>query len=423
MITRRLTLIAVVGVVITGGLAAEAGMDARAAAELAAWAVAAAVVAGVAGGLALIVGRSWSIATQITVAALTAIATVAMGALAAGREMFISQHDLDALLVMLAAAGTVGVLLAVGLGYRVAAASRALGVAATRIGTGESSVGIAAPATGELAVLGQQLQEMAARLDEARRAERAVDSSRRELVAWVSHDLRTPLAGIRALVEALEDGVVDDPETIARYHRTLRQEADRLALLVDDLFELSSLQAGALRLQLERASLGDLVSDALAASAPVAEAKGVRLEGRLAEPAPMLDLSIPEVARALRNLLENAIRHTPTDGTVLVDVGVLDGKAIVAVADTCGGIPGDDLPRVFEPAFRGESARTPAATNQGGAGGGGTGAGLGLAIVRGIVEAHHGDITVANHATGCRFTMRLPLAPDAVTTGVVADAR
>jgi signal transduction histidine kinase len=115
---------------------------------------------------------------------------------------------------------------------------------------------------------------------------------------------------------------------------------------------------------------------------------------------PELRLSTPEVARALRNLLENAIRHTPSDGSVSVDVGVEDDAAVVSVADSCGGIPDDDLPRVFDPAFRGEAARTPSQEGRGG---------LGLAIVRGIVEAHHGDVAVRNEGGGCRFVLRLPL--------------
>ena len=401
MTARRLCVIAAAGVVATTIAAALAGMEAGAAAALVAWACGASLVAGLAGAAVLFASRSRPVGVQITVAALTAIAAVAAGALVTAHKMFLSSHDLQTLVVVLVAAGTVGVLLAVALGDRVASSSRALERVARRIGQGDEGgpVGVA-PATGELADLGRELDEMSRRLAEARRAERAVESSRRELVAWVSHDLRTPLAGIRALVEALEDGVVDDPETVARYYRTLREEADRLALLVDDLFELSSLQAGAIQLELERASLGDVVSDALAASAPAARARGVRLEGRLAGPSPEVRLSTPEVARALRNLLENAIRHTPTDGAVLVEVGVEDGQAVVSVADSCGGIPEGDLPRVFEPAFRGESARTPSTDGRGG---------LGLAIVRGIVEAHQGDVVVCNEGEGCRFTVRIPL--------------
>jgi signal transduction histidine kinase len=201
------------------------------------------------------------------------------------------------------------------------------------------------------------------------------------------------------MVEALEDGVVDDPETVARYHGRLREEADRLAALVDDLFELSRSQAGVLRLELERVSLADVVSDALAGATPVADAKGVRLHGVMRDEAPTLRASAPELLRALRNILENAIRHTPSDGTVVVEAGVDAGCAFIAVVDHGGGIPEPALERVFDVAFRVDPARQ------------GPGAGLGLAIARGLVEAHHGDVSVCNENGGCRFTVRLPVDP------------
>jgi signal transduction histidine kinase len=233
---------------------------------------------------------------------------------------------------------------------------------------------------------------------------RESDTLKTALLRAVSHDLRTPLAGIRAMAEALEDRVVDDPENVARYHRTLRIEADRLARLVDELFELSVIHAGSLRLEMERVSLGDLVSDALAARSPTARARGIHLQGKLNGTALELELSPAEVARVLRNLLENAVRHTPSDGSVFVEAGVEDGGAYVSVTDQCGGISADDLDRVFDLAFRGEAARTPGENG---------GAGLGLAIARGIVEAHRGEISVRNEGAGCRFTVRLPLSQPA----------
>jgi signal transduction histidine kinase len=248
--------------------------------------------------------------------------------------------------------------------------------------------------------LARELDAMSQRLAEGVERERALDASRREMTAWVSHDLRTPLAGIRAMTEALEDGVVSDPDTVARYHRTLREEADRLTRLVDDLFELSVIDAGALRLEFERMSLGDLVSDAIASAEASAKGRGVRLRGELRREAPTVEVSPAEIGRLLRNLLENAIRYTPCDGAVSVEAGLENGDAFVSVADECGGIPAEDLGRVFEPAFRGGSARTP----------GDGGAGLGLAIAYGIAEAHHGRITVRNHAEGCCFTLQLPIA-------------
>ncbi|MGH9027200.1 MAG: sensor histidine kinase, partial [Acidimicrobiia bacterium] len=250
----------------------------------------------------------------------------------------------------------------------------------------------------ELDRLARELERTSARLDDARRRERALEQSRRELVAWVSHDLRTPLAGIRAMAEALEDGVVSDPQAVDRYHATLRVESERLSALVDDLFELSRTQAGVLRLHLQQISLSDLVSGVIAGAAPVAEAKGVRLEGRLDGPQPQVTVSTTELLRALRNIVENAIRHTPCDGTVFVEAGRAEDRAYVSVVDYGGGIPEADLGRIFDVAFRGDPARTP-----------GEGAGLGLAIARGLVEAQHGDISVRNENGGCRFTVRLPI--------------
>src|SRR6202022_2422541 len=187
-------------------------------------------------------------------------------------------------------------------------------------------------------------------LAEAKDQAAALESSRRELVAWVSHDLRTPLAGIRAMVEALEDGVVDDDETVARYHRTMRQEADRLSGLVDDLFELSRIQAGALGLDLERGALDELVPEAVPGASLAAARKGIDLDGRVGQPSPVVELSTPEMARVVRNLLDNAIRHTRPGGTIWIHAGLdhAGTAAEVSVRDACGGIPESDLDHVFE---------------------------------------------------------------------------
>ena len=370
--------------------------------ELAAIAAGVTVFALAIGTVALRARRRRSIGAQIVVLTCSTVLAVIAGAYAASRAMFISQHDLTALIVVLAAAGGVAILVAIALGSRIGTASRALVAAARRIG--EEGVTPPGPlernAPAELVDLARELAATQARLDDARTRQQILEMSRRELVAWVSHDLRTPLAGMRAIVEALEDGVVEDPATVERYLRTMREEVDHLAALVDDLFELSRTQAGALRLKFERVSLGDLVSDVLAGSAPVAAAKRVNLEGRLVGPPPELEVSTPEVLRALRNLLENAIRHTPSDGSVVIEAGIddeLPDYAYVAVRDSGGGVPPEDLPRIFDVAFQSDRARTP-----------GAGAGLGLAIAKGFVEAHDGQLNVQNDAGGAIFTMRLP---------------
>ena len=374
------------------------------ASELAAIAGGVTVVGFAFGVLALRVLRARSMGAQIGALTCSSIVAVIAGAYAASRAMFISQHDLTALTVVLVAAGSVAIAGGFALGSRVGGASRALVAAARRIGDDDSDSGepFQRNAPIELAHLATELAATRDRLTEARERQQALEGSRRELVAWVSHDLRTPLAGMRAIVEALEDGIVNDPATVDRYLRTLREEVDHLAGLVDDLFELSRTQAGALNLNFERVFLADLVSDVLAGSAPVAEAKGVHLEGRLIGPPTELEVSSPEVLRALRNLLENALRHTPTDGSVFVEAGIDDAQpefVYVVVRDTGGGVPPDDLPRIFDVAFQGDRARTPGA---------GAGAGLGLAIAKGFVDAHRGELSVENHEGGAIFTMRLP---------------
>ena len=301
------------------------------------------------------------------VVALIPVASIALGALAAARAMFVSTHDLSALVVVVAGACTAGVLGAL--------------------------------------VLASELDQARRRLEVMARRERDLERGRRELVAWVSHDLRTPIAGIRAMVEALDDGVVSDPDDVERYHQRLVGEADRLARLVDDLFELSRIQADALHLALHPVPLGELVSDAVAASAALAGTRGVRLHGRTVDAggAPVVRGSAPELTRVVHNLLDNAIRHTPAGGDVEVVVSADGGQAEVAVHDACGGIPDGDLDRVFDLAFRGDAARSPGSGVDGGGGG------LGLAIARGLVTAHQGDIAVRNEGGGCRFVVRLPL--------------
>jgi signal transduction histidine kinase len=365
-----------------------------------------AAISGAIGGAALFALRRRSVGLQAGVAALSAVLATAIGVAWASSKMFISHHDRNVLWIVLAGAGAVGVILAVVLGRRVAAASRTVGEMVRRLGDGNGSAGFAvgdhpAAAPGELAALAAELNLTSARLAEAQAQAEALERSRRELVAWVSHDLRTPLAGVRAMVEALEDRVVDDPATVARYYATMRREIDRLAGLVNDLFELSRIQSGSLALDIESVTLDELVGDAVAGAAIAAAAKGIDLRGEVGEPSPVVELSTPEMVRVVRNLLDNAIRHTPPGGVVVIRAGLdPSGEAAeVAVQDACGGIPERDLDSVFEMAYRGDAARTP------GDGGGG----LGLAVARGLVEAHHGDISVHNEGPGCRFTVRLPL--------------
>jgi len=366
-------------------------------AEVVAYAAGAALLAGAVGVALLYVLRGRSITILLTVvSAATVLATVA-GIISITLRMLITDHDRSVTLTVTAIAGLVGLGVSLLLGRRLILGIRALLGSVRRAGDGGRFVAPDRTLPAELHELAAELAAAYDRLEAAHARERALETSRRELVAWVSHDLRTPLAGLRAMAEALEDEVVTDAETVHRYHSQIRAESDRLAAMVDDLFELSRIHAGALRLSRQRVGLGELVSETVAGTEPLARAKGVRLSG-LAHDVLPVEVDAAEFGRALRNLVVNAIRHTPTDGGVEIVAGLDQGMACVTVSDACGGIPDDDLPRLFDVAFRGEAARTP-----------GGGAGLGLAIARGIVEAHAGQIGVSNAGGGCRFVVRLPL--------------
>ncbi|MGW0177913.1 sensor histidine kinase [Nocardia sp. NPDC003345] len=239
-----------------------------------------------------------------------------------------------------------------------------------------------------------------------REQERAAEQSRRELVAWVSHDLRTPLAGIRAMTEALSDGVVNDPADIARYADQIGRETHRLSRMVDDLFEMSKISAGALRLELEPLDLRELIDEIYSAHRATADRAGVGFTAR--QPAAPLPVAADDHAlgRVLANLVSNAIAHTPPGGEVVITAGHTDGQVWTRVDDSGPGIAASDLPRIFEVAYRGTAARSPVADN-----GVPTGSGMGLAIAAGLVEAHRGAITAANRDVGCRFEIRLPAGP------------
>ncbi|HUN34746.1 MAG TPA: HAMP domain-containing sensor histidine kinase [Trebonia sp.] len=327
--------------------------------------------------------------------AVTVLAVVA-GTLGTANAMFISQHDLRVVGMVCVVAGLVAFGFAWLLGRQVEAGSVALRKAARSLGQeGAAFSPPAGPMAAELTALSRELAATAGKLQESRERERRVEASRRQLVAWVSHDLRAPLAGLQAMAEALQDGIAADP---GRYHRQIHAEATRLSAMVEDLFELSRIHAGTLSLALDPVEASDLVSDTMASMEPLARARGVRLTGRAGHSL-LVQADARELSRALANLVTNAIRHTPQDGRVLVAASAEGDDVLLTVADGCGGIPEADLASVFDLAWRGTPARTPGADS---------GAGLGLAIVRGIVEAHQGQVRVRNAGDGCRFEIRLP---------------
>ena len=319
-------------------------------------------------------------------------------------SMFISEQDLSVLLTMLLFA----TLLSVGFSLY-GAAPIAWRIWRLRAGTkkltsGEFETEFPVDGRDEIAGLAEDLNHMAVALKRAEEREREMDQARRDLIAAVSHDLRTPLAAVLALVEAVADGVVPDRETEARYLSSARREILNLGALVDDLFDLVRIDAGVLRLNLEPGSLYDLASDTLASFQPQAKRKGVRLVGEVPLDVDPVLANLPKLQRVLHNLIGNALRHTPAGGTIALRAEPRGELVQVEVVDTGEGIHPRELPHVFERSFRGEKARTrPSETEAS------PGAGLGLAISRAVVEAHGGTISVESEpgkGTRLRFTLR-----------------
>lgn len=356
-------------------------------------AAAATIVAVLVGGRLL--GRSTLRQRFLSVGVLAAL--VSLGNLAVlVALMSVSSHDatlMAALLVYAAGTGmAVAVVAARSAGKaleRLTATARSFALGDLRARTGRLDAGP------ELDQLGRTLDEMADRLEHSIAREREGEARRRDLVTAVSHDLRTPLASLRAMVEAVDDGVVDDQPTLRRYAAEMRRAVETLAQLVDDLFELVQLDAGAIEAETKRARLAEVVQSALAACEAQASEKGLLVEARFDGAGDYM--TSPRLVRVLQNLLQNAIRHTPADGSVRMQARRHDDGIELVVEDTGEGIEPAALAHVFEPFWRGDAARS------------GAGSGLGLALAKRIVEALGGQILVQSEpAGGARFAVLLP---------------
>ena len=363
---------------------------------------------------------------QVTLTFTLGLAVAILNIFLTANLMFISKdHDLPLLILLMLFAATVSLALGYALAQTLAQRVTALHHGARALAGGDLAARVDEGGGDELAALAAEFNRMAVQLAAADDQRSRLESTRRELIAAISHDLRTPLASLRVMTEALADGLVEDPATTARYLATMRGQIGHLSSLIDDLFELAQIDAGALRLELQRASLADLVSDAIEGMRPQAIAKGVRLEGSVAPGISPALIAPQKIERVLYNLVTNALRHTPAGGSVTISVtadhrrpttdrdlqtqpGVdpvgRPSSVVVEVSDTGEGIAPDDLPHIFEHFYRSEKSRSRATG----------GAGLGLAIARGIVEAHGGRIWAASrleHGTQISFT--LPLQPPA----------
>jgi signal transduction histidine kinase len=338
---------------------------------------------------------SWTVLAGYVLSSLLTLVNVGMTAWL----MFVNQHDLLLATVLLLFAGGIAVSLgyffSVSLTDRIANLSRAAG----KVAQGQFDARVMVTGRDEIGDLARAFNDMAAQLDRAAQQQHELDRLRRELVAWIGHDLRTPLASIRVILEALVDGVVENPATIERYLNTAQHHITSLSLLLDDLFDMAQIDAGGLRLEREPSSMCDLISDTIEAFSALAERQGVTLKGSATPEVDPVSMDVQKIGRVLNNLLDNALRHTPTGGAVQVTTSASPSNVQVEISDTGEGISEQDLPRVFERFYRGEKSRSRATG----------GSGLGLAIAAGIVEAHGGQIGAESEVgQGTRVWFTLP---------------
>jgi signal transduction histidine kinase len=321
--------------------------------------------------------------------ALLAVALPLAAVLLSGVAMFHMGADLVVLAVA-AASSSVAVLAALLVTRSISLPVGRLERVSARLAGGDFAARAPEEGPAELASLGRAFNDMAAKLEQ-------LFDARRQLVAWASHDLRTPLASLQAMLEAVEDGVVD----AGHYVPAMREQVRTLAALVDDLFELAQIDSGALTLELREWRVEPLVKSCLRGLEAEAQARRVRLVSRVDAHAPPVQIAPDKVERVLLNLLTNALRHTPSDGSVAVVVESGARELVVAVEDTGDGLDPGVEGRMFERFWRGDVARSPSSG----------GAGLGLAIARGLVEAHGGRIWAENRAGGgARVAFTLPVA-------------
>jgi signal transduction histidine kinase len=313
--------------------------------------------------------------------------------------MFASQHDLLLAIVLLVFAGGMAMVLGYFLSSTVTERIHLLKGAAEKLARGDLQTRVPVQGRDEVATLANTFNQMAEQLQAADQKQRELESLRRDLIAWVSHDLQTPLTSMRAILEALSDGIVEEPETVKRYLNTAQRDVRSLSALIDDLFQMAQLDAGGFPLHRAEASLSDLISDTLESFTELAKQGEITLEGNVDSDVDPVHMDTQAIGRALNNLIGNALRHTPPGGRVSVWVRRTGQAVEVTASDTGEGIRAADLPHIFERFYRGEKSR-----NRGTGG-----AGLGLAIARGIVQAHGGDIQVESKiGKGTQFTFHIP---------------
>jgi signal transduction histidine kinase len=326
--------------------------------------------------------------------------------------MFLNAHDLMLLILLLTFSSAISLAFGYSVASGLAGDIGTLTRAARKLADGDWSARVRPTGRDEVSQLAVTFDQMANQLQRTFERERELEAARRDLIAGVSHDLRTPLATTRAMVESVLDEVVTDPDEVKRYLRLIQSDVALLSRLIDDLFELSQIEMGALRLEVAPVSLSEVIAETLEAYRVQAEENGVELDFRIDADLPPVAADAPRLQRVLRNLLDNAQRYTRPGGAIRVETRREGEAARVSVQDTGLGIAPADLERVFDRFYQGDAPPPPTGERRA------RGAGLGLAIARGLVEAHGGRIWAEVAVpTGTAFNFLIPFAASAAGDG------
>lgn len=317
--------------------------------------------------------------------------------------MFVNTgHDLPMLFAIIVFAGGVSLYVAYRAAERVSSALETLAEGVEQVSSGQFSARVPDGSSDEVGAVSRSFNEMAARLESAQARQIRLEDERKQFTAAISHDLRTPLSSARVMLEAVRDGVADGTEERDEYVRRTLREINNLSDLVDDLFELSLIDAGALRLEMKPTPLQELVLESVEGMAAAARKKGLELSVHLDDGLGEVVVDGLRVRRALMNLVQNAIRHTPADGSVTISASATGDEVKVEVRDTGEGIAQEDLPHIWTRSFRADPSRTRDADGL-------QQTGLGLSIARAIIELHGGWVSATStRGGGSEFVFGLP---------------
>jgi signal transduction histidine kinase len=344
--------------------------------------------------------RAGSLSRQFALVVAIVVAPVLVALVVGDALMVVSSRGLALVAAIVAAAGVIAILAARGVAGGILRDVQSIRDGLVAVGRGRRDVTIETSAHDELAQLATAANAMIYQLREEETGRDQSEAARRDLIASVSHDLRTPITSLRLLADAIGDDIVEDAETRRAYLRRMGTHIDALSVLIDDLFELSRLEAGDISWTRGQVPLQELVGETVEAMRVQAEAKGVAVVSEIPETLKPAQANPEKLQRVLFNLIQNAIRHTPADGSVVVRAHSVPAGIEFEVADTGDGIAPEERERVFTAFYRGgtDAARTS------------PGAGLGLAVSRAIVEAHGGRIWLADATVGTRVRFSLPAA-------------